>query len=123
MRIMTGLLLVLATLSLIPSISLADVGGVNTMGGGSYGASNTYSSTTTSFGSSSNGVTTVTTTVSSGRPCARTGQMTYITLPSSTTATFASPTQPGMVQVNSSTTTVPMNPVCLGASCTPIHSP
>ena len=118
MRVITGLLLALTALSLIPSISLGDVGGVNTMGGNSYGASSTYSSTTTSFGS--NGVTT---TVSSGRPRAQTGQMSYITLPSSTTATFASPAQPGMVQVNSSTTTVPMNPVCLGTSCAPIHSP
>lgn len=73
-----------------------------------------YYSTSTTMMMNTNGATTTTTTTS-GYPCAQSGQS-YIVLPSSTTATF---TSPSTVPINSPSATVQMNPVCLGVSCPP----
>lgn len=104
MRAITSLLLVLASITLMTSLSWADLGGVNTMG--------EYPSPVT---------TTQTTVITNAMPPATATQknpMSYITLPSSTTATFTSPT---IMQITAPSTTVLINPVCLGTSCAPNH--
>ena len=104
MRAIASLLLVLASMTLTTSLSWADVGGVNTMG--------EYSSPVTTT------QTTVITNVMMPASATQKNPMSYITLPSSTTATFTSPT---IMQITAPSTTVLVNPVCLGTSCVPAH--